>query len=82
MKPALIIATLLAILAVAAIGGYAVWTGIEGSAISAHGIIALGLGAVLTLALGGGLMFLVFYSSRRGYDDIDPPPPRRRDTDR
>ena len=75
MKPALIVVTLLAILAIAAIGVYGVWTGIQGSTISIHGMIALGLGILVTFALGAGLMFLVFYSSRRGYDDIDIPPP-------
>ena len=39
--------------------------------ISIHGFIAMGLGIVLTLALGIGLMALVFYSSRQGYDDLD-----------
>ena len=37
--------------------------------ISMHGWIALTLGVVLSLAIGGGLMALSFYSSRRGYDD-------------
>lgn len=37
--------------------------------ISLHGWIALTLGVVLSLALGGGLMALSFYSSRRGFDD-------------
>jgi zinc transporter ZupT len=37
--------------------------------ISLHGWIALTLGVVLSLGLGGGLMALSFYSSRRGYDD-------------
>jgi hypothetical protein len=46
--------------------------------ISRHGLIALGLGALVTFALGAGLMALVFFSSRRGYDDqayrpSDPP---------
>jgi hypothetical protein len=35
----------------------------------AHGWIALALAVVLTLALGIGLMALVFLSARRGYDD-------------
>jgi len=35
---------------------------------SIHGLIALILGAVLSLALGGGLMVLVFYSHKHGYD--------------
>ncbi|GBD41976.1 hypothetical protein HRbin39_01363 [bacterium HR39] len=34
-----------------------------------HGWIALALGALVTLLLGGGLMALVFHSARRGYDD-------------
>jgi cation transporter-like permease len=37
--------------------------------ITLHGWIALGLGAVLSVALGGGLMALSFYSARRGFDD-------------
>ncbi len=37
--------------------------------ISVHGYIAMGLAAVLTLLLGGGLMWLAFYSSRKGYDE-------------
>ncbi len=35
-----------------------------------NGMIALGIGVVLTLVLGAGLMALVFYSARHGYDDI------------
>jgi hypothetical protein len=36
---------------------------------SIHGWIALTLGTLLSLAVGGGLMALVFYSARKGYDD-------------
>jgi hypothetical protein len=36
---------------------------------STHGWIALILGTLLSLALGGGLMALVFHSARKGYDD-------------
>ena len=39
------------------------------TSIGVHGYIALGLGAVATLVIGGGLMWLVFYSARRGYDE-------------
>lgn len=35
-----------------------------------NGMIALGIGVVFTFLLGAGLMALVFYSARRGYDDI------------
>ena len=45
------------------------WSGIVDSEISVAGWIAMGLGIVVTLALGIGLMSLVFYSNRRGYDE-------------
>ncbi len=37
--------------------------------IGVHGWIALILGVIFSLAVGGGLMALVFVSSRRGYDE-------------
>jgi hypothetical protein len=37
--------------------------------ISAAGYIALVAGSVLTLAVGAGLMFLMYYSDRAGFDD-------------
>lgn len=55
---------------------FGVLTGWDSSAMSIHGWIALGLGTFLSLAVGGGLMALVFYSARKGYDDrvqIDVP---------
>ena len=48
----------------------ALWIGIGDSEISGAGWLAMGLGVVATLALGIGLMALVFISSRRGYDEI------------
>jgi hypothetical protein len=51
------------------------WTGIGDSDISGTGWVAMGLGVIVTLALGVGLMALVFISNRRGYDEIG-----RRDT--
>jgi hypothetical protein len=45
------------------------WNGIGGSEISLAGWLAMGFGIVVTLALGIGLMSLVFISSRRGYDE-------------
>jgi hypothetical protein len=36
---------------------------------STHGMVAMGFGVLLTLGLGIGLMYLVFYSSRRGFDE-------------
>ena len=46
------------------------WTGIGDSEISGAGWLAMGLGVIVTLALGIGLMALVFISNRRGYDEI------------
>ena len=40
-----------------------------GQAMTGNGVAALIIGAVATLLVGGGLMALVFVSSRRGYDD-------------
>jgi len=45
------------------------WSGIGDSEISLAGWFAMGLGIVVTLALGIGLMSLVFYSNRRGHDE-------------
>ena len=55
---------------------FGVLTDWDASAMSVHGWIALILGTVLSLALGGGLMALVFHSARKGYDDrieVDTP---------
>ena len=78
MKPALSwVAAVIAAAVVLIIGIViaAEWTGIGDSDISGAGWVAMGLGVIVTLALGVGLMALVFISNRRGYDEIG-----RRDT--
>jgi hypothetical protein len=45
------------------------WHIIGNTGIDLNGWIALILGVLVTLALGIGLMALVFISNRRGYDD-------------
>jgi hypothetical protein len=45
------------------------WHDVGDTQISTQGLIALGLGAGLSLLLGAGLMALMFFSSRRGYDE-------------
>jgi len=45
-----------------------VWTSMAGVHMSGWGWFTLVLGIVVTTALGGGLMALVFYSSRHDYD--------------
>lgn len=63
---ALILIGLLA--ACSAVAAY-LWFSLEGVEISTHGWIAMTAGIVLSLIIGGGLMALVFFSARRGYDD-------------
>ena len=74
MKVFLLVISLSGILAASLVFALAGW---DSSAMSIHGWIALGLGTFLSLALGGGLMALTFYSSRKGFDDrieVDVPP--------
>jgi len=47
----------------------AAWVHIGGDPIPLYGWFAIAGGVVVSLAVGGGLMALVFYSSRRGYDE-------------
>ena len=58
----------LAILALAVMFMVSVWTRTHAE-MSVHGWIALTLGVFFSLIVGCGLMMLVFYSSRRGYDE-------------
>jgi hypothetical protein len=59
-----------AALAVAiAIGRF--WNAIGAADISPVGWLAMGFGIIATSALGIGLMALMFFSSRHGYDDAE-----------
>ena len=42
---------------------------IEGKPIPTEGYVALALGAGFAVVVGVGLMILLFFSSRRGYDE-------------
>jgi hypothetical protein len=44
------------------------WDALAGVHVSVMGWVFIVLGVLATLALGGGLMALVFYSSRHDYD--------------
>lgn len=80
MKGLTVIVVLTALLALAIFIAHRTWVALEGTAISTGGMIALGVGVLVTVALGVGLMFLVFYSSRRGYDEPDrSSPPESRE---
>ncbi|WP_193172979.1 hypothetical protein [Nisaea nitritireducens] len=60
---------LFSLLAGALWGVWEVWFAVEDVEMSIHGFIALALGAFFTLLLGGGLMWLAYYSSKHGYDE-------------
>jgi hypothetical protein len=51
---------------------------LDGPDMPAEGYVAMGFGIVFSLIVGIGLMALVFYSSRRGYDE----PAELEDTER
>ena len=64
----LILAVLVGLLGVAIAVLYVGWDPEQDSAMTGRGYVAMVLGIVATLALGIGLMTLVFYSSRSGRD--------------
>ncbi|HLS69068.1 MAG TPA: hypothetical protein VK035_06960 [Kiloniellales bacterium] len=68
MRTTLIIAALGAVIA-ALFGGIRIWSGLAGVEMPWQGWLALALGVIFTLALGIGLMALVFYSARHGHDE-------------
>jgi hypothetical protein len=65
------VGTAIAVVVGVAAASVSLWASVGDAEISAAGWIALGLGVFFTLALGIGLMALVFISSRRGYDEVD-----------
>ena len=69
---ALAITALLILLAAAGWFAYDGLTTGDAPAMSGHAYVAMALGIIFSIVIGGGLMTLLFYSSRRGYDE----PPR------
>jgi len=67
---ALIILALFALLAISVWFAGAAWERLGGDAIPFYGYVAIAGGVLFSLLIGGGLMTLVFYSSRHGYDDV------------
>ena len=68
MRRFLIIVPLVVLLAFAVWFAMYAWNAIDGPPIPTGGYIAMGLGIVFSLLVGCGLMALLFYSSRHGYD--------------
>jgi hypothetical protein len=69
MKALLTIVVLLGLLGASVGVALWAWQQLGDVEMSTHGLVALALGAVATFALGAGLMALVFFSNRRGYDE-------------
>ena len=68
-KIALVAVPLFAILAVAGWFAAGAWTRVSGPAMPATGYVAMALGVIFSLVVGCGLMALLFYSNRHGYDE-------------
>jgi hypothetical protein len=64
-----LIVPLFAILAASAWFAASAWISVNGPPMPAAGYIAMTLGVVFSLLVGCGLMALLFYSSRHGYDE-------------
>ena len=72
----LVIAALLGLLGLALWVAYRQWILVDVE-VPAWAWLAMGFGAFVSVLVGGGLMALIFYSSRHGYDEpprnIEPP---------
>ncbi|MGC1351407.1 MAG: hypothetical protein WA858_16765 [Xanthobacteraceae bacterium] len=66
------VVVLIAILAAALWYAASAWFAIAGPPMPAVGYVAMTLGIVVSLVVGVGLMALLFYSSRHGYDEPHP----------
>jgi hypothetical protein len=79
MRKYLVIVPLVALLAASICFAVLSWSAIEGPPMPTEGHVAMWLGIVFSLIVGCGLMALVFYSSRQGFDDAAGHAPRGRD---
>jgi hypothetical protein len=68
MRTALVV-SLFVILGAAVWWAVGLWTSVEGPPMPTAGYVAMWLGIVFSLVIGCGLMALMFFSSRRGYDE-------------
>ena len=68
MKSAILIFVLLAILGATFWWAIYAWNTVDVE-MSVHGYVAMTLGIIFSLLVGCGLMALMFYSSRHGYDE-------------
>ncbi len=64
-----LVVALVAILAAAGWFAAQAWVSVSGPPMPEFGYVAMALGVVFSVGLGCGLMALLFYSSRHGYDE-------------
>jgi len=65
----IILIVLLSLLVATGVVIYLGWTLGNGTDVPTSGYAAMAFGVIISLAVGFGLMALLFYSSRKGYDD-------------
>ena len=75
MRTLALIAALVGLLIAAVWFAIYSWNAIEGPPIPAEGYVMMALGVGFSLVVGIGLMALMFYSSRHGYDEPAKPSP-------
>jgi hypothetical protein len=75
----ILLVALLGMLILAVVWAISVWTESGDAVMDKHGWIALGLGTFFSLLVGCGLMALMFFSSRSGYDEAADPFRRTRE---
>jgi hypothetical protein len=73
---------LAAIFIITSVWAVLVWSASSGVEMGKDDWIALGLGTFLSLLIGCGLMALMFFSSRSGYDEAADPFRHRKPDDR
>jgi hypothetical protein len=70
MRKVIVFTPLFALLAGAIWFAASSWVHLAGAVIPIYGWFAIAGGALFSLLVGGGLMALIFYSNRHGYDDL------------
>ncbi len=78
MRRIILFTPLFALLAAALWFAVDAWGHLGGDAIPVYGWFAIAGGVLFSLAVGGGLMTLIFYSNRHGYDDLSGSDSERR----
>ena len=65
----IILIVLVSLLCAACVVAYLGWRLADGVDVPISGYVAMAAGVIVSLAVGFGLMALIFYSSRKGFDE-------------